>query len=138
MAHFEYAIGVIFEQKAEEDYTLATIETPEENLKLVPIIGLFKFQFPIRKFYSEFKSGLEPSLPTENESYCVVLRHQFKLAVYDLHKAQYEFLNLLKGDNDIVIAKTKFKTLYEEENFEFETVWELWKNRWIEANFFKV
>ncbi|MEP6931006.1 MAG: DNA-binding domain-containing protein, partial [Flavobacterium sp.] len=65
LADFEYAIGVIFEEKAEENYQLATPDTPEEELKLVPICALFKFRFPVRKFYSEFKNGKQPSLPLE-------------------------------------------------------------------------
>lgn len=138
LAHFEYAIGVLFEEKAEENYQLATIDTPEEELKLVPICALFKFRFPVRKYYSEFKNGKEPSLPFENESYCVVLRHKFKLAVYDLHKEQYDFLSLLKEQKDIAITKKLFITQHKENDTLFEEVWNNWKKRWIEYNFFRV
>jgi hypothetical protein len=134
LAQFEYAIGDLFEEKADEDYQLATIDTPEDELKLVPICALFKFQFPVRKFYSEFKEGSNPSLPFENESYCVVLRHKFKLAVYDLHKEQYDFLTLLKEQRDITLAIK----IYKEKNVLFEKVWSHWKDRWIASNFFKV
>lgn len=138
LARFEYAIGVIFDAKAEEDYRLATMGTPEEELKLVPICELFKFQFPVRKYYSEFKNGKEPGLPFENESYCVVLRHKFKLAVYDLHKEQYDFLRFLKEQKDITIAKELFHIHYKENSDLFEQVWRSWKERWITANFFRV
>lgn len=138
LAQFEYALGLILEQKAEENYQLATIDAKEESLKLVPIVELFKFRFPVRKFYSEFKNGKEPSLPIESETYCVVLRHQFKLAVYDLHQTQYEFLKLLKEVGDLAEAKAKFKATYKEKTFEFENVWANWKIRWIEADFFRV
>jgi hypothetical protein len=137
LAQFEYAIGVLFEMKAEENYQLATIDTSEDELKLVPICALFKFQFPVRKYYSEFKNGKEPGLPFENESYCVVLRHKFKLAVYDLHKEQYDFLSILKEQRDIAIAKELFKKHYKENKDGFEQVWDSWKNRWIGANFFR-
>ncbi|WP_198520191.1 DNA-binding domain-containing protein [Flavobacterium sp. 5] len=138
LAQFEYAIGVLFEEKAEEDYQLATIDTPEDELKLVPICSLFKFRFPVRKYYSEFKNEKHPSLPFESESYCVVLRHKFKLAVYDLHKEQYDFLSLLKEQKNIFIAKTMFKTHYKENDISFEQVWNSWKKRWIVANFFRI
>jgi hypothetical protein len=138
LAQFEYAIGVLFEEKAEENYQLATIDTPEKELKLVPICALFKFRFPVRKYYSEFKNGKEPSLPFENESYCVVLRHKFKLAVYDLHKEQYDFLSLLKEQKDIAITKKLFITQHKENDTLFEEVWNNWKKRWIESNFFRV
>jgi hypothetical protein len=138
LAHFEYAIGVLFEEKAEENYQLATIHTPEGELKLVPICALFKFQFPVRKYYSEFKNGKEPSLPFEDESYCVVLRHKFKLAVYDLHKEQYDFLSLLKKQKDLAITKKLFITHYKENDTLFEEVWNNWKKRWIASNFFRI
>lgn len=138
LARFEYAIGVLFEMKAEENYELATIDTPEEELKLVPIFELFKFRFPVRKYYSDFKDGKYPSIALENESYCVVLRHKFKLAVYDLHKEQYDFLSFLKDQNDIATAKELIKTHYDENSTSFEQVWSSWKKRWITATFFRV
>ena len=139
LAKFEYEIGVIFEEKAEEDYTLANVNSSEESLKLVPICELFKFQFPVRKFYSEFKNGKEPSLPFETESYCVVLRHNFKLAVYDIHKEQYEFLSLLKEGIDIPTAKLKFIEDHKINTTKFNNdIWASWKARWIEAKIFRV
>ncbi|UUF12995.1 MULTISPECIES: DNA-binding domain-containing protein [Flavobacterium] len=138
LARFEYAIGVLFDEKAEENYQLATIDTPENELKLLPVFALFKFQFPVRKYYSEFKNDKNPDLPLQNESYCVVLRHKFKLAIYDLHKEQYEFLCFLKEHKDIAAAKELFKIDYKENDVQFEHVWKSWKERWVGANFFRV
>ena len=105
LARFEYAIGVLFDEKAEENYQLATIDTPENELKLVPVFALFKFKFPVRKYYSEFKNDKNPNLPFGKESYCVVLRHKFKLSIYDLHKEQYDFLCFLKGNKNMIETK---------------------------------
>jgi hypothetical protein len=138
LAQFEYDLGVIFEQKTEEDYQLAHLNSQERGLTLTPICELFKFKFPVRKFYSEFKNGKEPSLPFERESYCVVLRHQFKLAVYDLHKEQYTFLNYLKDGMDIPMAKSKFIVEHKEDAKQFDNIWSNWKTRWIEAKIFQV
>lgn len=138
LAQFEYDLGVIFEQKAEEDYQLAQRDTDEDNLQLVPICELFHFQFPTRRFFSDFKQGKEPDLPFEQESYCVVLRHDFKLAVYDLHKEQFEFLQLLKKGMGIAAAKSQFKREHPNHTADFDRVWEYWKQRWVEAKFFRV
>lgn len=138
LATFEYAIGVIFDEKAEEDYQLADLNSDENNLKLVPICELFKFQFPVRKFYSDFKNERKPSLPFDNESYCVVVRHNFKLAVYDLHKEQYEFLSCLKKGMDIPTAKSKFIENQKVPTAEFQNAWTRWKARWIEAKLFRI
>ncbi|MEM9548368.1 MAG: DNA-binding domain-containing protein [Bacteroidota bacterium] len=138
LARFEYDLGVIFEMKSEEDYTLATNETREEDLKIVPTCALFHFRFPIRKFYSNFKNKKQPDLPFEKESYCVVLRHNFKLAVYDLHKKQFEFLQLLKQGLDVPLAKIRFKELNQSATTEFDDTWNKWKERWVKAKFFQV
>lgn len=138
LAQFEYDLGVIFEQKAEEEYQLAKIDSPEEEINLVPICELFTFRFPVREFYSEFKNGKEPSLPFERKSYCVVLRHQFKLSVYDLHNEQHAFLKYLKQGVDIPMAKSKFNAEHLDTSNQFDAIWENWKARWIGANFFQV
>ncbi|PIF30238.1 putative DNA-binding protein [Flavobacterium sp. 9] len=137
LARYEYAIGVIFEMKAEEDYQLATIDSDENKLKLVPICELFKFKFPVRKYYSDFKNEKQPNLPSESESYCVVLRHKFKLAIYDLHKEQFEFLTYLKEQTNIAEAKELFKNQYKENTPSFDEVWNSWKESWVAANFFQ-
>ncbi|MFD2568922.1 HvfC/BufC family peptide modification chaperone [Pseudotenacibaculum haliotis] len=138
LAQFEYDLGVIFEQKAEENYELADTKTAEENLKLVPICELFSFDFPVREFYSDFKNWKGPDLPFPRTSYCVVLRHNFKLAVYDLHKEQYEYLQYLKEGLTVPEAKAKFTKEHPNEVEEFGFVWNSWKTRWIEAKIFRI
>ncbi len=138
LAQFEYDLGVIFEQKAEETYILANIDSPEEKLRLVPICELFAFDFPVRRFYSGFKNGKAPDLPFEQKTYTVVLRHNYKLAVYDLHKEQFEFLTYVKACTTVPEAITKFKENRPEEAAQFDRVWNTWKTRWIAIQLFKV
>ncbi|MFC4632283.1 putative DNA-binding domain-containing protein [Dokdonia ponticola] len=138
LAQFEYDLGVIFEQKAEETYQLATIDTPVEKLRLVPICELFSFDFPVRRFYSGFKNGKEPDLPFEQKTYTVVLRHNYKLAVYDLHKEQFEFLKYVKESTTVGEAIKKFKENRPEEATQFDRVWNTWKTRWIGVNLFRI
>ena len=138
LAKYEYDLGVIFEQKAEEGYQLAQKGTPENELELVPVCELFEFDFPVRQFYSDFKQGKEPNLPFEHKSYAAVLRHNYKLVVYDLHKEQFEFLSYLKKGITLSEAQTKFKKDYPNNINDFEKVWNNWKARWIDAKFFRV
>jgi hypothetical protein len=137
LAQYEYDLGVIFEQKAEENYQLADSSTSEENLKLVPICELFQFDFPVRQFYSDFKQGNEPQLPFMHKSYAVVLRYNYKLIVYDLHKEQFEFLSYLKKGLSIAEAKKVFKNGHPHHVSDFDRVWNEWKMRWIEAKIFR-
>jgi hypothetical protein len=135
LAKFEFDIGLIFEEKAEEGYNLATSETAETRLQLVPVFYLFQFQFPTRWFYTEFKNGNEPNLPHADEGYAVVLRHNFKLAIYDLHKEQFDFLRILKQGNNIEESKNEFLKTHNVDAF--EKTWPIWKERWIGAKFFR-
>ncbi len=138
LAQFEYALGLIFEENAVEDYQVATLDDPEIKMKLIPISYLFHFQFPIRWFYTEFKNGKKPDLPYEDESYCLVIRHNYKLAMYDLHKEQFVFLDLLKMGKNVQEAKVDFVRTYDGDATAFEYVWSIWKERWIDAKVFRV
>ena len=138
LARFEYAIGIIFEEKSDENYSLANNNTVDDKLKLVPIFELFKFEFPVRPYYSEFKNEKRPVLPYANKSYCVVLRHHFKLAVYDLHKEQYDFLCLLKNGLNVSKAILKFKEDHKTSDHEFNNIWSSWKARWVKEKFFRI
>lgn len=138
LAQFEYDLGVIFEQKSNENYQLAELDSAEEDMELVPICELFKFDFPVRAFYSDFKNGKEPQLPFERETYCVVLRHNFKLAVYDLHKEQYEFLHYLKNGINLAQAKQQFIADHKDHEADFNRVWGDWKSRWIQVKFLRL
>jgi Putative DNA-binding domain len=97
LAKFEYDINIIFEQQADDNYEPVEINESDEKLELIPILNLFKFQCPVRSFYTSFKNGEQPNLPFESETHCVVLRHDYKLFIFDLPPEQYEFLTYLKS-----------------------------------------
>ena len=136
LAIFEYQVHQLFEQRADENYQTATSQDPEETLVLLPVCSLFKFRFPIRAFYTAFKNGERPELPFENESCCIVLRQQYKLVIYDLQAEQHEFLVDLKTGMNVPVAKETFRKRNSIDTKDFEQIWSVWKQRWIEANFF--
>jgi len=138
LARFEYDINVLFEQKAEEGYQLADTNTPEDKMEPLPLCALFKFQFPVRSFYLAFKNGENPALPFGNESYCLVLRYNYKLFIYDLNPQQFEFLTLLKSGMSISAAQATFKQQNQLDANTFDEVWPVWKQYWIEAKFFRI
>ena len=67
-----------------------------------------------------------------------MIRHNFKLAVYDLHKEQYEFISYLKNGLTLSEAKAKFKEEHPNNVTQFDQVWDNWKTRWIQAKLFRV
>jgi len=138
LAKFEYDINVLFEQKAEEGYQLADSNTPDDKMQLLPLCALFKFRFQVKAFYTGFKNGENPALPFESETYCVVLRYNYKLFIYDLTPKQYEFLTYLKSGMSIPSAQTAFKQQNMAGANAFEQIWPAWKQNWIATKFFRV
>lgn len=138
LARFEYATMIIFDEQADEDFILANQDTPEEQLSLIPVFYTFNFQFPIRWFYSEFVNDKKPGLPYAQETFCAIVRRNYKLALFDLNPGQYYFLNYLKAGHSTAEAKD---LLCKNQGFDaerLEEVWTIWKTRWIEQGFFRV
>lgn len=136
LAQFEFDFGVLYEQKGDEDFRAATKETSEDQMVLRDVCGIFEFQFPIRWYYSEFKNGGAPSLPHPHYSFYLVIRHEFQLAIYDLHPEQFAFLSLMKKGINASEAKEQFKALRTDQAQEFERVWPEWKQRWLKIRLF--
>jgi hypothetical protein len=133
LATFEYDLSVLFDQPAEEGYRLAGHDDEESALELVPTCTLYQFQFPINTFYTRFKKGERPPLPFADTSQCVVLRHEYQLAVYDLLPAPYEFLSLLATGMSISAAQAAFG-----QRAPVAQLWTAWKKSWVEANLLRV
>ncbi len=136
LAQFEFDFGLLYDQKGDEHFIGAQFEDSDDSIVLRDVCGIFEFQFPIRWFYTEFKQDKKPSLPQTYPSFCLVVRHNFQMSIYDLHPEQYAFLSLVKGGLSIPDAKEKFKELRPEVADQFETVWPEWKRRWVEINLF--
>ncbi len=137
LARFEYAINIIFEEKADENYELATTEASEEALQLLPVFELFEFQFPIRWYYSAFANKEEPQLPHPEQSFCAITRHDYKLALHDLNYGQYEFLKYLKQGHTISEASDLLRSKNSIDPQQWEAFWPQWKSQWIKAGFFR-
>ncbi len=136
LAQFEFDFGVLYEQKGDEAFVAATLDDADDSIFLRDVCDIFEFQFPIRWYYSEFKKGENPSLPHPHHSFCLVVRHEYQLAIYDLHPEQYTFLALMKEGMTASEAKAKFKSLHPDQEDQFDKVWPEWKRRWTEIKLF--
>ncbi|MBV1922759.1 MAG: DNA-binding domain-containing protein [Flavobacteriaceae bacterium] len=137
LAQFEYAINIIFEEKAEEDYKLVTSNINDESLQLIPVCYPFQFQFPIRAYYTDFANDLKPELPFAKPTFCVILRHEYQLTFQDINIGQYYFLTYLKEGFSIPQVKDK---LIKKHNVSLEQInefWPIWKEQWIKKGFFR-
>ncbi|WP_420574785.1 putative DNA-binding domain-containing protein [Kordia sp.] len=136
LADFEFLVNISFDEKTNENYQTATSETKEADLQLVPVFHLLKHNFPISLYYKEAVNDRNPALPFEAESYCVLLRRNYRLGLLELHKVQYYFL--LKFKEIQSIGKT-IQFFVEEHNFNVEELknhWQQWKVKWLEEGFF--
>jgi len=133
LAEFEYAISELFDREA-DDYRLAEMTDADDKIGLAPTCGLFQLQFPSNTFYTQFKKAASPALPFAATSHCVVVRHQYKLAVYDVQPDHYAFLGLLAQGMTAAAAKAVFVQRYQLDAATFALIWPVWKQKWIEIN----
>lgn len=136
LAGFEYALSVIFDERANENSTVTPNNTPDELLKPAPILHLFHYQYPICDYYLEFSQGKEPELPFPEESYCVVTRHNYKLGLFTIKGAQYYFLKSMQQGNTVESAKNDLIKTFNFDRIELDKIWPEWKKSFIEAGFF--
>ncbi|MDQ2772814.1 MAG: DNA-binding domain-containing protein, partial [Bacteroidota bacterium] len=138
LATFEYDLSELFDRPAEEGYRLAAMSDADDEIELVPTGTLFRFQFPVNTFYTQFKKGEGPELPFAAPSYCVVLRHDYRLAVYELQPDHYEFLGLLAQGMTVAVARAAFTQRHNIAADAFAQMWPVWKQNWVRANLLRV
>ena len=136
LADFEYNITLIFDEHAEEDYQPADLDTPEEAIDLIPVFHLFQHQFPISAYYSAFSNDQSPELPFPQKSHCLILRHNYRLGLYELHEAQYEFLRHFQQNRSV---KQALEGMISQgtDPLQLKEVWSVWKHEWTKRNFFR-
>lgn len=138
LAQFEYAINIIFEEKAEEDYVLASNNEEDDSLQLIPVSYPFQFQFPIREYYTAFANDVNPELPFARPTFCVILRHKYQLTFHDINLGQYYFLTYLREGDSISQAKDKLLLNHDVSAEQIEQFWPIWKEHWMNKGFFRI
>ncbi|WP_298518879.1 DNA-binding domain-containing protein [uncultured Kordia sp.] len=136
LANFEFLVNISFDEKADENYQKATAETKEEALQLVPVFHLLKHNFPISEYYKEAVNDRNPELPFAQESYCVLLRRDYRLGLFEIYPIQYHFLAKLKETQSIAQAKQFLINQFKVVGDELENHWQQWKTKWLEEGFF--
>ena len=134
LAQFEYHFSLLYDQKGDEHFKAANIEDQESNMELREVCDVFSFQFPIRWFYSEFKHDREPGLPQAYPTYCLIVRHDYQLSLYDLSQEQFNFLSLMKQGNTFEQAKLLFTSPPNQKSRNIRTPLQQWKEQWLEIN----
>jgi hypothetical protein len=138
LAAFEYNLSLVFDEHAVENNTVPTDDTPDELLRLAPVFCLFHHRFPVCTYYLEFSQGKEPELPFPEESYCAVVRRDYKLGLFIIKGAQYYFLAGMQQGKSVKEAKNDLIKTFKFEKEEMERVWPAWRKNFIASGFFVV
>ena len=138
LAHFEYTLSVIFDAHCDEDARPANESTPDENLRLNPLLRLFHHPYPVCRYYLDVTRKKEPELPLPEESYCAVTRNNYRLSLLEINPAQYHFLEILAVENSVARAREQFVGRYGFDAVRLDDVWRTWREAFITAGFFLV
>lgn len=137
LAHFEYMLSLIFDAHSDEEDRQADDSTPDENLKLNPLLRLFHHPYPICRYYLDVTRKNEPELPLPEDSYCAVARNNYRLSLLEIKPAQYHFLEILAREKSVARAKEHFITTYNADAGRLDDAWAAWRKTFIAAGFLR-
>lgn len=137
LAHFEYTLSVIFDAHSDDESQPADDDTPDEELKLNPLLRLFHHPYPICRYYLDVTRKREPELPLAEDSYCVVTRNNYRLGLLEINLAQYHFLRVLVRENSVGKAKEDLVGSYGFDGRKLDHAWEMWRKTFIAGGFLK-
>lgn len=136
LARFEFSLSEIFDEHAAENFVPADADTPDENLKLIPVFRLFHHTYPVCRYYLDVVNKNAPELPFEEETFCAVTRCDYRLALLEINPAQHYFLEKLAHGESVSKAKIRVIDEFGFDPKNFETVWLKWRENFIASNFF--
>jgi hypothetical protein len=138
LAAFEYSLSVIFDEPSPEAAPIAGESTPDERLQLSPVFHLFQHQYPVCRYFLDFKQGKDPELPFPAESFCAVTRVDYQLGLFEIKPVQYHFLSILKQTNSIETAKKELCSLFNFPRTELDNAWLEWRMYFVTSRFFVI
>lgn len=135
LAQFEYTLSEMFDEKADESYCPAVWETPDELLKVIPVIRLFHTQYPICQYYLDYTRDKKPELPFPQESYCAVARRNYQLGLFNIPGAQYYFLKLMQEGLPATAARDRLLETFSFKRNDWDKIWPVWKKMFVDSGF---
>ena len=141
LANFETSLIHLYEQDAvdvqcDSQQLVATAQTKDSQLMLVPVIKLFSHCFPIMAYYKAVNDEQEPELPMTQQSFGVVIRRNYRLAIIELNQSQYLFLTLLVEIKDVQKVKVLMVSQYGYQTDSLEKLWLHWREYFVVMGIF--
>jgi len=98
LAQFEFAIALLFD-------THEPLQEDHEDMSLAPLTLLFQHSFPVLAYYRAAIADKKPELPLPFQTYGLIVRKDYQLALLDLQPAQYQLLSGMKKGLSFSAAK---------------------------------
>lgn len=141
LARFEYAVFTMFDAEGNEGRPYATIDTPDEALRLQPAFTLGSYGFPVAGYYHAVRRGETPSLPppTPAPTHIALVRTGFVTRTVPLSEPHYAVLAEMRSGRDVEAALAIVATRYGLDPREAYRTWRSaqgYRSRWIDWGFF--
>lgn len=137
LASYERTLFVLFDAPGHEGNPWPTIETRDEDLILQPCFALRAYRFPVANYYHCVTDQSEPDLPPMNESYVVMVRHDYMTSSFPITRLHYDFLTLLQDGQTVDQA---LQSLADQLDIPAPTIRDAWvreiRDQWISNHFF--
>lgn len=137
LARFEFALSELFDQELEEA-TTPSLDTPDNELKLSPAVRLFRYRYPVCRYYLDFTKDLAPELPFEQESFCAATRNNFRLGISELRAGQYILLFHMSEGFSAAEALNQLTEVHNFDREKLNAIWPEWKNGFLSSGFFRL
>ncbi len=140
LAQLEYSLLQIFDTTQSESIIYAEANTPDADLKTAPILHIFAFAFPVNHYYQAVHKNENPPLPFQQKSYLAITRKHYQIGIFNLNPLQYSFLSHRQNNQQQPIPQSliQFASDNSMNIGEMESLWQIWKAKWVESGFFIV
>ena len=116
LAALERAFSEVFDGPGVEGKTslpdsrsLLSIPPPRllrARLTPVPCLRLLRFRFPVKMYFQEVRHRVNPKLPQAADTFLLITRWEYRVALHDLSRRQYDLFSALAAGNSVGSAIT--------------------------------
>ena len=136
LTRFERQVYVMFDAPGHEGTPLATVATPDEQLRLQPCFSLNESRFPVAAYYHQVKNAQEPPLPPRAHSFSALTRKDYIVRTLPLTNVQHQFLAMMAVGTNVRLALTTIAYQSSRPLAELSQSWAILRPRWIECGLF--
>jgi hypothetical protein len=139
LARFERRMFVMFDAPGHEGKPFASVETPDERLRLQPAFAIDAYRFPVAAYYHAVRQNQPTELPPAEASYAALVRVDYLTRTVVLNELEYLFLKTMVdggevGEGLLAVAQ-RLKATPDEVRHSWASPRGS-RRRWIEGGFF--